>query len=303
MRNELDFIEYSFDANGVFFINVAVAFVMFGVAIGLTPDHFFEVLQRPRKVFVGLFSQLICLPLATVILVTIIQPHASVALGMILVSVCPGGNISNFMVSVARANVALSVCLTALTSITAIVLTPLGLSFWGSFYQPAQDIMVSIELDFLDVFLTIVMIIIVPLLIGMYLRKVKPELVLKAQPFLRILSMFIFIFIVIAAIFSNKEVFLENLPSVLGIVILHNLIAYLTGASIAMLAGLDISDVKSIAIETGIQNSGLGLALIFAFFGGLGGMTFVAATWGMWHIISGLIISNGLAYFSKKPWE
>jgi len=301
MPNELDFIDFNFDANGVIYINIAVAFVMFGVAIGLTPDHFYKVLQQPRKVIVGLFSQLICLPLATVILITIIQPQASVALGMILVSVCPGGNVSNFMASVAKANVALSVCLTALTSVSAILLTPLGLSFWGSFYEPAKDIMVSIELNFLNVFLTILLIIIVPLSLGMYLRKVSPPFITRCQPILKTLSMVVFIIIVVAAVYPNLNIFLENLPSILSIVIVHNLLAYVTGACIAMLAGLDTADVKSIAIETGIQNSGLGLALIFAFFDGLGGMTFVAATWGIWHIISGLTISHALAHFSKRP--
>jgi len=303
MQNELDFIEFNFNSTGVFIINIAVAFVMFGVAVGLTPQNFYDVLKQPRKVMVGLFAQLICLPLATIILITIIKPQASVALGMILISVCPGGNISNFMTSVAKANVALSVCLTAITSVSAILLTPLGLSFWGQFYKPALDIMVRVELKFLDVFMTIFIIIIAPMIIGMYLRGRRPELVKKWQPWLKTLSMVIFILIVIAAVLTNFEVFIENIPLVLGVVILHNVIAYLTGGSIAMLAGLDISDIKSITIETGIQNSGLGLALIFAFFDGLGGMTVVAAAWGIWHIISGLILSHSLAYMTKKPWE
>lgn len=291
----LDFLEYNFNENNVLILNIAVGFIMFGVALGLRIDDFKTVIQQPKQIFAGLLSQLLFLPILTIIIIHIFEPQASVALGMILISVCPGGNISNFMSSLAKANVALSVSLTAITSTVAVFFTPIGLAWWGSMYEPAHDILTSIELNYIDVLITVFLIIVVPLVIGMYVRSKYEKFALRVEQIMKNLSILIFLGIVIFAVISNLDPFIKYMPDVAGLVILHNLVAISIGYVTAKVFSLHKSSVKTLMIETGIQNSGLGLALIFTFFGGLGGMTLVAAGWGVWHIISGLLLSKFLS--------
>ncbi len=291
----LDLIQYNFNQNNVLILNIAVGFIMFGVALGLSVSDFKRVVKNPKYVIAGLISQLLVLPLLTIVLIYLIRPQASVALGMILISVCPGGNISNFMSSVAKANVALSVSLTAITSTTAVLFTPFGLKFWGNFYEPANTLLRSIQLSYTDVLSTVFFIIIVPLILGMLIRQKNKALAVRWERYLKNLSMIIFLVIVLVAVLSNLDSFRNYIPIVIGIVILHNGLAIGGGYSIAKLFGLDTASTKTLMIETGIQNSGLGLAIIFSFFDGLGGMTLVAAAWGVWHIIAGLSLSSFLS--------
>jgi len=291
----IDYLEYNFNENNVFILNIAVSFIMFGVALGLQTSDFKAVIKQPKQIVAGLLSQLVFLPIITLVIIHIVKPQASVALGMILISVCPGGNISNFMSSLAKANVALSVSLTAITSTLAIFFTPIGLAMWGSMYRPAYNLLRSIELNYIDVLLTVFFIIVIPLVIGMYIRRKYSAFALKVEQIMKNLSILIFLGIVVFAIMSNIEPFKKYMPFVSGLVILHNLLAISIGYITAKAFVLNKNSVKTLMIETGIQNSGLGLAIIFTFFGGLGGMTLVAAGWGVWHIISGLVISKVLS--------
>lgn len=296
----LDFLEYNFNENNVLILNIAVGFIMFGVALGLQISDFKRVIRHPKQVFAGLLSQLLFLPILTLLIIHVLQPQASVALGMILISVCPGGNISNFMSSLAKANVALSVSLTAITSTIAVFFTPIGLAFWGSMYKPANDILKSIEINYVDVLITVFFIIVLPLMIGMSVRHRYKALALKLEQVMKNLSIIIFLCIVIFAVLSNLEPFVKYMPYVAGLVILHNLLAIAIGFITAKVFALNMSSIKTLMIETGIQNSGLGLALIFTFFDGLGGMTLVAAGWGVWHIISGLTMSKILSNYNNE---
>ena len=281
----------NFNKSSVTLINVTLAFIMFGIALDLTIDKFGNVLQYPKKVIVGLVSQLVLLPLFTFFIILIFQPQPSIALGMILVSACPGGNISNFISSLAKANVALSITITSFSSLLAVIFTPLNFSFYGGLYKPAQEILKQVSLDWIDVIMTIGGIIIVPLVIGIYFRKLWPNLALKLAKPLERFSMFLFLLIVIGALFSNMEYFKECVGAVFLLVLIHNAVALSTGYTLGHIFGFDFKDKKSLAIETGIQNSGLGLLLIFSFFDGLGGMAIVTAWWGIWHIVSGFTLA------------
>ena len=210
---------------------------------------------------------------------------------MILVAACPGGNISNFISSLAKANVALSITITSITSLLAVLFTPLNFSFYGGLYGPAAQILREVSLDWIDVISTIGGIIILPLIVGIYFRKMWPGLALKFAKPLERLSMLLFLLIVIGALFSNLEYFKECVAAVFLLVLIHNAVALTTGYSLGKFFGFDFKDKKSLAIETGIQNSGLGLLLIFSFFEGLGGMAIVTAWWGIWHILSGFTLA------------
>ena len=133
---KLDDIRINFSAGGMHVINIVLAFVMFGVALGIRPAMFKEVLKKPKSVFVGLFSQLVVLPALTFLLIVVFNQYITpmVAMGMILVASCPGGNISNFMSQLSKANTELSVTLTAITTSLSTVLTPANFALWGGLY-------------------------------------------------------------------------------------------------------------------------------------------------------------------------
>jgi BASS family bile acid:Na+ symporter len=293
---ELDNIQINFDASGLWILNIALAVVMFGVALGVKGDDFKILLKQPKIVLVGILSQFILLPLLTFGLVILIKPQPSIALGMMMVAACPGGNISNFMTHLAKGNTALSVSLTAFATFLAMFMTPFNFQFYGNLYEPTSEILKTVAIEPLELVKVVLMILGVPLILGMLLRHNNEKLAIKLSKLLKPLSIIVFVSIVIIAFSNNLDIFNAYIHHVLYIGIGHNLLAILLGFFVAKGFGLSFINQKTLAIETGIQNSGLGLLLIFTFFNGLGGMAILAAFWGIWHIISGLLLAT---YWSK----
>ncbi|MEO9482998.1 MAG: bile acid:sodium symporter family protein [Ekhidna sp.] len=292
----IDQVRLNFSEANLFYLNLSLGFIMFGVAINLRLADFLRVIRNPKAALVGMLSQFFVLPALTFLLILIVQPRPSFALGMMLVAACPGGNISNFMVAMARGNTALSVSLTAVSSTLAILMTPINLTLWASLYAPTASILTEVHLNFWQLLKTISLLLLVPIVLGMLLRTWKPKVAEKLHPIMHYSSIFIFVAIVCIAFSANFNLFLEYIHLVLLLVLAHNAIALTAGYQIGKMFRLKQAERRSIAIETGIQNSGLGLILIFSFFNGLGGMAIVAAWWGIWHIISGL----SLAFFWNK---
>ena len=297
----LDKYTLNFSQDGLLFLNISLGIIMFGVALGINLDNFKGLLKNPKSVFTGIVSQFLLLPFFTYLLILAIQPTESVALGMILVASCPGGNISNFISSLARGNVALSVTLTGVSTILSVFLTPLNFAFWGGLYVNTSDLLRPIEIDFFQMFQTVLLILGLPLLIGILFAMKLPKITARIQKPLKIISIVIFTFFVIGALANNFSLFLKYIHLIFLIVLAHNAIAFGSGFFISKLFKLPAIDRKTISIETGIQNSGLALVLIFnpLIFPAdlqIGGMAFIAAWWGIWHIISGL----GIAYIWSK---
>lgn len=291
MYENLDHVVLSFNRESLLLLNACIALIMFGVALDLKIEHFKYLLKSPKAIFVGLISQLLLLPLITFILVLILKPSPSMALGMMLVAACPGGNVSNFYASLSNGNVALSVSLTAITSSLAFLATPVNFMFWANQYEPTSAILQKVQLDIVDVIITVVFILVIPLVLGMYFNKKFPNTTLKIAKPIKRLSIVIFAGFVVGALSSNFDHFVNYILNFLALVLIHNALALTTGFSISRIFQLGRAETRSITIETGIQNSGLALVIIFEYFNGLGGMAIIAAWWGVWHLISGAIIS------------
>ncbi len=294
----LDNIHINFSSQALWVMNFALALVMFGIALEISVNDFKRLLQNPKPIFTGIFSQFLLLPAVTFLLVWLIEPIPSIALGMFMVAACPGGNISNFITHLAKGNSALSVSLTAVATLLAVFMTPLNLQFWGSMYGPTATILKDIAISPFEMVKLVSLLLAFPLVLGMWVNHVKPILAKKMAKVLKLGSLLFFISLIFLALYLNREIFMDYVFYVFWIVIIHNLVAFTTGFSLAKLLGLSQRDVRSITIETGIQNSGLGLLLIFTFFDGLGGMALLAAFWGIWHLVSGLILSG---YWGYKP--
>lgn len=288
----LDSIRLNFSQGDLLLLNLALALIMYGVALDLRWEDFRYLVKNPKGFFLGIFSQALLLPFLTWALVCLITPPPSVALGMILVAACPGGNVSNFLTNLAKGNTALSVSLTAFTSLAAILLTPLNFKLWASFYTPTSILLKEIQLDIGEMFFTVVLILGLPLLLGILSRQRFGKFADAASKILKPLSILIFAAFIIIAFAGNIDLFLKYIGVIFLWVLAHNFTALSAGFVTAKMGGLPLADVKTLTIETGIQNSGLGLVLIFIYFDGLGGMAIIAAWWGIWHLISGMILAG-----------
>lgn len=298
----LDEIKLNFSAESLFILNLTLAFIMFGVALELKLEKFKHVITQPKSTILGVLAQFLVLPILTLLLVLVLNPAPSVALGMILVAACPGGNISNFMTAHAKGNTELSVSLTAIADFSALIMTPLNFAFWGGIYakiySSASNMIIPVEINFIEMMKTMIILLGIPLALGMLFSKYFPGVTKKILKPIKIASIVIFGAYIIAALANNFEYFIKYVHLILAIVLIHNALALTTGFSLAKLFKLSKNNVRTITIETGIQNSGLALVLIFNpnLFDGLGGMAFIAALWGIWHIIAGLSISTFWAY-------
>ena len=294
---DIDEIKINFDNEGLWILNIAIAIIMFGVALGITIDDFKRLFKNPKIVFVGVLSQFILLPAFTFLGILIVKPYPSLALGMMMIAACPGGNVSNFFSKMAGGNAALSVSLTAFATLICIFMTPFNLQFWGSLYEPTNTILETVELNWIELLKLVSLILGTPLVCGMIVKHYHIELASKIEKVLKPISMAVFVVLILVAFSQNLDVFVNYIHLVLFLVVLHNILAFVLGFYTAKTFGLNEKDTKTISMETGIQNGGLGLLLIFGFFDGLGGMALLAAFWGIWDIFSGMALAT---YWGRK---
>ncbi|MCF8178113.1 MAG: bile acid:sodium symporter family protein [Sulfuritalea sp.] len=294
---EIDLVRLNFNPQSLWALNAIIGLVMFGVALDLKVADFKAVLVMPKPVLIGLAGQFLLLPAFTFLLVMLIKPAPSIALGMMLVAACPGGNISNFLAHYAKGNTALSITMTAISTAVAIVMTPTNIAFWGGLNPQTAAILKEVALDPVDMLLTVFLLLGLPMVAGMWTGYRYPRFVERAHKPVKIFSITVFGLFVVGALAANWRYFIDFVGFVVFAVFLHNALALATGYFAAQFTGLPERDRRAVSIEVGIQNSALGLILIFNFFGGLGGMAIVTAWWGIWHIIAGLTIST---YWSKR---
>lgn len=284
-------IHIKFSKEGMLLLNVILAFILYGIALSVKEQDFIELRHRWKSTLVGVLSQFVLLPFITYLLVVVLQPDAYIALGLILVAACPGGNVSNLITFLANGNVTLSISLTALSTLLAVFFTPFNMAFYAGQYEPSASVLKQVSLSLPEMLQTIVVLMFIPLMLGGLTRYFFERFAEKAAFFLQRASMvFLWLFIVFAFA-GNAKTFADNIHLVFTTVLLHNALAFLGGFLFAYLARLPIADIKTITIETGIQNAGLGLILVFGFFDGNGMMALVAAAWGVWHLISGWLLA------------
>lgn len=291
----LDQLKLSFDPQSLLVLNAILGTLMFGVALDIKVADFRRIARDPRGALVGIVGQFVLLPAATWALTLLLEPPPSVALGMILVASCPGGNVSNVMTYLAGGNAALSVGMTAISTSLAVVMTPLNLTLWGSLNPHTAALLHAVSMSPLSIFGTVLVILGLPLALGMFVGNRWPASAAKVRRPLRVVGGLIFLAFIVIGVSKNARFFgpdlLPAFAPIAAIVALHNASALTLGYLSARAIRLPAWDARAVAIEVGIQNSGLGLVLVFNFFAGLGGMAMVAAWWGVWHIVAGLTLA------------
>jgi bile acid:Na+ symporter, BASS family len=300
----MDNATLNFTEGGLFVLNITISIIMFGVALEIKLSHFRELIRKPRPILVGVLSQFIVLPFVTLMIIMAFWKSLTVgvAMGMILVAACPGGNVSNFISTLAKGNPALSVSLTAIATISAIFMTPLNFMIWGRLYQwlgpwSGNELLRELYIDPLAMFKIVFILLGVPIVLGMLANHFLPKITEFVKKPIRIFSVIFFIGMLAIMFANNYDHFLQFIAWILLIVFIHNAFAIGSGYSMARIFSLSNQNRRTIAIETGIQNSALGLVLIFnpAIFPqhlALGGMAVVVAWWGIWHILAGLGVAT-----------
>ncbi|MCA0987376.1 bile acid:sodium symporter family protein [Guptibacillus algicola] len=271
------------------YITILLGVVMFGMGLTLKPVDFKLVLRKPVPVIIGVAAQFIIMPLFALLLAIVFQLPAELAAGLVLLGSVPGGTSSNVMVYLAKGNLALSVAMTSLSTMLAPIVTPLILLALAGQWLPV---------DPLAMFLSIVQVIIVPITLGVLIRKIFPTTVDKSAAAIPLISVLAIIVIVSAVVSLNVESITTSGVLIFSAVMLHNLFGLTLGYLTAFMMRLDESKRRAISIEVGMQNSGLGVALATAHFGPLAALPNVIAA--VWHNISGPILAT---IWSKKPVE
>lgn len=314
----LDAVQLNFGGGTGLVMSIVLALIMFGIALGIKWQTLKDVFIKPKSILTGVVLQWFGLPLVTFIVIMafnkILTPM--VCLGMILVASCPGGNISNFMSSFSKGNVELSVSMTAVATVCAPAITPFNFWLWGNAYLKFASLtgtltIPQLVIPFSEIFKTVFVILGVPIILGMLCNHYLPNFTKKIQKPFNIFSIVVFVVMVLGMFIPNWQMFIHYIIFIFVLVLIHNALAFGTGFAGASAMRLPRKDRRSITIEVGIQNSGLGLTLLLnpAIFkpemwnnpetGILyGGMLFVTAWWGIWHIISGLTLAS---IFRSKP--
>src|SRR5690606_16737355 len=189
MNSLIDGVHINFDTQSLWILNLILGVVMFGIALEISWKDFKFLVYRPKPVIIGVISQFVLLPVVTFILVWLIKPVPSIALGMIMVAACPGGNISNFITHLAKGNAALSVSLTGIATLLAIFMTPLNLEIWGGFYPPTANILKEVSISPWQMVRLVALLLGVPLVAGIWTNHKWPALAKKMGKILKVVSL------------------------------------------------------------------------------------------------------------------
>ncbi len=287
---ELDNLRIILDPLGQAGVALALILVMFSVALGLRIDDFRFLVEKPLLFCGGVATQVLVLPLVTFALILILAPPASVALGMIVVACCPGGAVSNLMTYLSRGNVAVSVALTATSSMLAALLTPASILFWSHSYEPTSKLLKTLDVSPLIFLTQTTVLLALPLILGMTVAAKAPDVAARIRRRATLVGASALIGIVIYGIVYFIDILIPVL-SVIGIVVLiHNAVAFTTGAFAGFVLSRRSATRRALTFEIGIQNSGLALVILLSQLKGLGGAAAVATLWGVWHLIAGSFV-------------
>lgn len=293
-----DALPLDFDPSGLVLLNAIIALMMFGVSLELRVADFRRVAARPAGAFAGLAAQAVLTPAATCLFTWVFRVDPALSLGMMLVAACPSGALSNILTWRARGTVALSVSLTAISSLAATVLTPLNFALYGWLNPRTRELLQEITIPVGGILAQVALVLALPMLLGMFVGVRAPRVAAVVERPLRTVSFLVLIAFIVVAFAENRGLFLSRFPDFFWLVVGQNAMALTIGMLVARAAGLGDADRRAVTIEVGIHNSGLGLAILFTFFPAAGSMMLITAFWGVWHLVSGLVLTT---WWGRRP--
>jgi len=271
------------------YITTLLGIVMFGMGLTITVADFKEVLTRPKDVAIGVVGQFLIMPTLAFLLVKLFNLQPEIAIGVILVGCCPGGTSSNVMTFLSKGDVALSVTITSITTLLAPIITP------GLIYLFASE---YIDVAPSALFMSIVKVIIIPIALGFIVQKFFNKQAKASVKVMPLVSVVAIVAIVAAVVAGNQQKIAETGLIIFAVVVLHNCLGYLIGFLFGKIFGMNLAKKKAIAIEVGMQNSGLGASLAVAHFSPLAAVP--SAIFSVWHNISGPILATIFSRMKDK---
>jgi BASS family bile acid:Na+ symporter len=268
-----------------------VGFLVFAVALDLTWAQFRRVLERPKAPGIGLVAQYVILPAVAFGIGMLLADTPSIALGLLLVACCPAGALSNYLTGVARGSVATSVSMTAISTLTSIVVTPLLFAFWASMNPATKAVLAEIEIDPKRVILVLAIMLLVPITLGMLIRARRPDIASRIRLGSRRIAAGVFGVVVAILVLGNIEVLGSFAKTALVPVLVTFAIAVAVGWGLARLSGLLAADRRAVTLEVAFQNVALAIGLAVAFFPALAGVAITSILWGVVHLTIGFAIA------------
>ncbi len=297
---DIDLVRLNLNQNSINVLKIIIGLIMFGVALDLKIEDFRRLSQNLKPLLLGLLGHYILFPLLTYLMILVFGLRPSIALGLAMVSICPAGNLANLFSNTAKGNTAISVGVTSLTTLLAMFTMPVSLMFLGNLIPGANALLTEIQINTLEMLEGVFVIMGIPLIAGMALTKFNESLSSKLKKVLGKLSFVFLLVFIVGALVANFQHFMNYIHMIVGVVLAHSILAILTGIIISKAAGLNSFDMKGILFPISVKNTALGLALVFQFFHGMGGMALIVAWWGITQITMGILIST---YFKKTTLE
>lgn len=284
--------EIHYDAAQQWVLNLTLAMMVLGLALDVRPKDFLRVVQTPKAPLIGLVAQFILLPAFTCLLTVILELPAGVELGMILVAACPGGALSNFITHLSGGNTALSISITAVSSLVAVVMLPINFVFWAGLNPVANELLLDINVNGFDILKSLLIVLAIPLFLGFMVQRYLPVVARWLHHVLKYLSLIALIAFILVAVLRNQDHFIHHFFMLFSVVLAHNALALAIGYFSSSAAGLNLADKKAVTLEVGMQNSSLAIAIVFTQFDAQYGMALISAFWGTWHIVSGVAFAS-----------
>jgi len=274
------------------FLPMALAFIMFSLGLGLTGKDFTRIIRQPKDFMIGLTSQILILPVVAFSLLMIFPTHPEIALGVMIIAAAPGGATSNILTAFARGDVALSISLTAVTSLLCVFTIPLIVTFSYTHFIGAD---LTHDISILGIALSVFAIVTIPVLVGLGVRKFATSFALKTKPIARRLSIIFFIIVLSAAIFQERHNIAEYFSQAGAITLTLNIAMMSIAFLLAYVFAMGTAQRSAISIECGLQNGTLAIAVAMLMFDG-GLVSVPAATYSLLMFATGLVF---VAVFRK----
>ncbi len=287
----IDQAQFNFSPEIGLAVAVMVGFLVFAVALDLTGDQFRRVLKLPNAPGVGLVAQFLVLPGVALGIGVLMVDTPSVALGLLLVACCPAGALSNYLTGVARGSVATSVSMTAISTLFSVVMTPLLFAFWATMNPGTEAVLAQIEIEPKRVVMVLLIMLIIPVTAGMFIRAKHPATAEKIRLWVRRIAVVVFAVVVAMLLLGNIKVLDRFAKTALPPVLITFAIAVVLGWSLARVAGLMAAERRAVTLEVAFQNVALAIGLAVAFFPALAGVAITSILWGVVHLTIGFGIA------------
>jgi BASS family bile acid:Na+ symporter len=290
--NDLDSLPVTVDDTAALAVKILTAAFLFGIALDVTVEDFRSLRRRPHLFALGLVAQLVLLPGLALLLIVGTDPPASVAVGLLLLTCCPAGNLSNILTHRARGDVAFSLSMTSASNALAIVVTPLAFGFWSAWQADLAGAVAAVRVSSADLLLETGLLIVAPFVAGMLVAWSRPDLARRLSRYVEPAVLGLLFLLIIGAAAASRSILAVALPAVGPFVVVLNAVALSVGYLVTRVTRLGEAAARAMTFEVAIRNTGLGLVIALTIFSALGGVAVTVAVYGLWDVIIGLLLAS-----------